>query len=168
MAADQTTEGSETLTVTVQGKTASTTIVDSSITSSISYTITAEQSSVVEGSTVTFVILKTGSLASSTVYFSTLAGTASTRDGDYLGFSDQVLYFGFGINSISVPVSTVADNLIEADETFYGVVYAIPGEQGDFLAGRFLAQSNAITIKDQAAIYTVSVNSSQVSEGSTD
>jgi len=60
IAADQTTEGNETLTVTVQGKTASTTITDTLTTpTTATYSLSANQSSVNEGSDATFTLTTT-------------------------------------------------------------------------------------------------------------
>ena len=83
IAADQLTEGTETLTATVQGQSASVTINDTSTTPAPSYSITATPTSVNEGSSVTFNVATTN-VASGTLLNYTLGGTGVTT-GDVVG-----------------------------------------------------------------------------------
>jgi hypothetical protein len=111
IAADRTTEGNETLTVTVQGKTASTTIKDTSVSDPI-YTITANASSVSEGSSATFLLSTTNVDAGSSVDY-TLSGISAA---DIVGsLSGKTVIGTSGQATISVPIA--ADRTTEGNET---------------------------------------------------
>ncbi len=106
--------------------------------------------SVDEGQTATFTVSVNGAVTSpTTIYFSTLAGTASTGAGDYAGFSDRAITFSpGGPTSQTVTVPTLLDNLVEGDEYFRAVLYKTIGE---FETSTFIATSNYVTLVDKTA-----------------
>jgi V8-like Glu-specific endopeptidase len=112
IAADRTTEGDETLTVTVQGKTASTTIKDTSVSDPI-FTISANVSSVSEGSSATFLLTTTNVAAGSFVAY-TLSGISAA---DIVGgaLSGNAVISSNGQATITVPIAT--DRTTEGNET---------------------------------------------------
>ena len=106
--------------------------------------------SIDEGQTATFTVSVNGAVTSpTTIYFSTLAGTASTGAGDYAGFSDRTITFlPDGSTSQTVTVPTLLDNLVEGDEYFRAVLYKTIGE---FETSTFIATSNYVTLVDKTA-----------------
>ncbi len=115
IAADQTTEGNETLTVTVQGTTASTTVVDTSTTtiSNPTYTLNANQTSVNEGSSATFLLSTSNVAAGSSVAY-TISGISAA---DIVGgaLSGNAVIASNGQATITIPIT--ADATTEGDET---------------------------------------------------
>ena len=111
--ADSTTEGNETLTVTAQGQSASTTINDTSITPVPTYNVNASSASFNEGSTATFT-LSTINVAAGTGVAYTISGVSSA---DVVGgaLSGSVNVRSDGQATISIPIA--ADNLTEGTET---------------------------------------------------
>jgi hypothetical protein len=110
--ADTLTEGAETLTVTAGGKTASTTVNDTS-TGISAYSITASSASVNEGSTATFTLSSTNVAAGTQVAY-TLSGVsaADVQSGALTGTAT------IGANGQAIiTVALVADSLIEGVET---------------------------------------------------
>ena len=120
-------------------------------------------SSVNEGDNASFAVTISGSISSSTtVYFSTLAGSASYGAGDYGYVSDQAVTFtpgGATTQYVSVP--TNSDTLIEGNESFRGGVYSAGGSQ--------LASSGYVTLVDKTTVATPATYSvsgpSSVNEG---
>jgi hypothetical protein len=110
IAADKITDGAETLTVTMQGVSASTSINDTS--KSASYTLTPSASSYDEGSTASF-DLSTTNVTPGTVLNFTLTGVSSA-DIDGGAVSGTVTVDSSGKAKILVPLS--ADKLSEGNE----------------------------------------------------
>jgi hypothetical protein len=113
LVADLTTEGNETLTVTVQGKTASTTVIDTSITPQATYELSALTQSVNEGSIATYRLVTTNVAAGTTLAY-TLAGVnaADLGTGSLKG---SVTVGSNGQATISIPVNP--DQTTEGTET---------------------------------------------------
>ena len=111
--ADSSTEGSETLTVTAQGASASTTINDTSTTPVPTYNVSASSASVDEGATATFT-LSTTNVAAGTVIAYAISGVSSA---DVTGgaLAGTVTVGTNGQATISIPIA--ADNLTEGTET---------------------------------------------------
>ncbi|NDF50564.1 MAG: hypothetical protein EB116_10870, partial [Betaproteobacteria bacterium] len=151
IAADQTTEGTETLTVTAQGKSASTQILDTSQTPAGTYALTAKSSAVNEGGTAEFTVLTTNVSAGTSLSY-TLSGISSS---DIVGgtLSGSVVVASNGQATISLPIA--ADFLTEGDET---LVVTLQG------------QTSSVTIKDTSltppATYLVTARNASVNEGS--
>ena len=114
IAADQTTEGQETLTVTAQGATASIVITDTSVSPS-TFSLIADTPSVNEGLTAIFT-LSTTNVTAGTSFPYTLYGSSITS-GDIVGgqLTGTVIVGLTGKATISVPIS--ADGLTEGSET---------------------------------------------------
>lgn len=72
-----------------------------------------------EGSNIGFVVTRSGlTTGTDTVQYSTADGTA-TDGADYTGVSTaQTLTFNPGVTSVSVPIATLTDNLVEGNESF--------------------------------------------------
>ncbi|NBY55250.1 MAG: calcium-binding protein, partial [Betaproteobacteria bacterium] len=113
IASDQTTEGSETLTVTVVDKSASVLINDTSLSPPPTYQVIASSSSVDEGSIAVFTVETTNVTAGSSLTY-TLSGVSAS---DVVGgsLSGSVVVGANGKASISIPLA--ADQLTEGDET---------------------------------------------------
>jgi hypothetical protein len=112
IAADLTTEGAETLTVTAQGKSASMTVNDTSLSVS-TYSLSAASASVDEGSTATFT-LSTTSVAAGTSLSYTLSGV-SAADITGGALSGTATVNTSGTATILVPIAT--DVTTEGAET---------------------------------------------------
>ena len=115
IAADLTTEGPETLTVTAQGARASVQINDTSVLLVPTYVLSAASPSVNEGSSAVF-SLSTGNVAGGTSVSYTLSGLGITS-GDISGgqLSGSVVVDVGGNARISVPIA--ADGITEGPET---------------------------------------------------
>jgi plastocyanin len=113
IASDQLTEGSETLTVTVQGQTASTVINDTSKTAAATYALISSSSSVNEGSSASFTLDTTNVAAGTSVPY-TLSGVSSS---DIVGgaLTGTATVDSSGRATISVPIAS--DQLTEGSET---------------------------------------------------
>ena len=113
--ADKTTEGSETMTVTVQNASVSTTIQDTSIFEAPTYRLSSNAASVNEGSTATF-LLNTTNVQGGTTLIYTLSGVSGS---DIVGGATSgTVVVGTnanGTSTISVPIA--ADRLTEGAET---------------------------------------------------
>ena len=151
--ADSSTEGSETLTVTAQGASASTTINDTSITPVPTYTVSASSTSFNEGSTATFTLSTTNVAGGTSISYSISGVSASDVTGGSL--SGSVNVGSNGQATISVPL--VADTFTEGNETLTVTV------QG---------QSASTTVVDSSTsplvpTYTLTASAASVNEGST-
>ena len=147
---DSLTEGSETLTVTAGGATASTVVNDTSKTPSATYSISSN-SSVNEGSAATFT-LTTTNVASGTSVPYTISGI-SAADVSGGSLSGNAVVNSSGVATISVTL--LNDSLTEGSETL--IVSA-----GGASASTVIYD----TSKSPSATYSVSENSSSVNEGS--
>jgi Domain of unknown function (DUF4214)/RTX calcium-binding nonapeptide repeat (4 copies) len=113
LAADALTEGSETLTVTAQGQSATITINDTSLTPQGTYALSAATNTINEGSTAAFALTTTNVPAGTNVPYTISGISASDVVGGQLSGSVNI-----GINgqaTISVPLA--ADLLTEGNET---------------------------------------------------
>ena len=115
IAADLTTEGPETLVLTVAGKTAQVVINDTSVAAAATYALAASSSSVNEGSVATFT-LSTTNVPSGTSVPYTLSGTGITA-GDFVSMqlSGSVIVDLAGKAVISLPIAM--DQSTEGPET---------------------------------------------------
>jgi hypothetical protein len=115
IAADLSTEGAETLVLTVAGKTAQVVINDTSLATAPTYTLSSGSSSVNEGSVATFT-LSTTNVPSGTSVSYTLSGTGITG-GDFVNMqlSGSVIVDLVGKSIISIPIAM--DQSTEGPET---------------------------------------------------
>ncbi|NDF50563.1 MAG: hypothetical protein EB116_10865 [Betaproteobacteria bacterium] len=118
LAADLTTEGVETLTVTVQGKTASLQVLDTSLTPAATYAIAAKTSGVDEGSVAEFTISTTNVLAGTSLSYSLSGVSASDIVGGAL--SGSAIVDSMGKATISIPLAL--DLTTEGTETLTATV----------------------------------------------
>jgi hypothetical protein len=150
--ADLLTEGSETLTVTAQGQSASVTINDTSLTPQLaSYALSANSSSTSEGATATFTLSTTSVAAGTAVPYTVTGVSASDVVGGQLSGSVNVGTNGQA--TISVPL--VADLFTEGAETL------------TVTAG---GQAASVTVIDTSTsplipTYSLSASSASVAEG---
>jgi hypothetical protein len=112
IAADVTTEGAETLTVTVQSKTASVTINDTSK-GIATYSINAASASVDEGSIASFTLITTSVAAGTSLSYS--IGGVSSADITGGTLSGVAIVDSSGTATIAIP--TIADSTTEGAET---------------------------------------------------
>jgi len=153
IAADQFTEGNETLTVTAKGQTVSTVLVDTSKTPVPTYSFQSNADSVEEGQTASFT-LTTTNVASGTKVPYSLTGTGITT-ADVLGgaLSGTATVGANGTATISVGL--VADRKTEGNETL------TISSQG---------ASASVTVKDTSLtpppVYRLTAAAASVNEGS--
>jgi len=139
LASDLTTEGNETVTVTVQGQTSSMTVVDASTTPVPTYALAANAGSVNEGSTATFTVTTTNVASGTSLAYMISGVSAADVVGGSLSGTATVGSDGRAV----VSVDLVADRITEGDETLVVLV------QG---------KSATLTIKD-TSINTAPVSS---------
>ena len=165
---DSLTEGSENLVVSAGGSSTSVLINDTSIAATIPATFSVSgPSNVVEGNVANFSISMSGNITvAKTIYFSTLAGTASRAAGDYSLISDYAVTFSpGGLTTQSVAVQTTSDSIVEGTEYFQGVIYAAIG---NFDNANYLSTSNAVSLTDKASVvqtFSLASSNTTVSEG---
>jgi hypothetical protein len=149
---DSLTEGSETLTVTAGGATASTVINDTSKASALpTYSLTATTSSFNEGSTATF-LLNTTNVAAGTSVSYNLSGV-STADLAFGSLNGTTIVANNGQATITVLLAN--DNLTEGTETL------------TVTAGGASASASINDTSKSVATYSLSANSTSVNEGAT-
>jgi hypothetical protein len=152
IAADSLTEGSETLTISLQGKTASILINDTSKAAAVpTYNLASLSSSVNEGSVASFSLITT-SVSPGTSIAYTISGVSSTDVTG--GLSGTATVDVNGLASISVPIA--ADFLTEGAET---------------LTVTAQGKTASVTVNDTSkttliASYALSASNNSVSEGS--
>ena len=112
---DKTTEGSETMTVTVQNASVSTTIQDTSIFEAPTYRLSSNAASVNEGSTATFLLSTTNVPGGSTLIYTLSGVSGSDIVGGATSGTVVVGTNANGTSTISVPIA--ADRLTEGAET---------------------------------------------------
>ncbi len=120
LAADQLTEGAETLTATVQGQTRSVTVNDTSTTPVPTYSLTASASSTSESGVVTFTVVTTN-VAANTVLSYTLSGSGITT-ADIGGASLTGTTTVAANGTASFTVNLTADHANEGAETLTATV----------------------------------------------
>jgi hypothetical protein len=151
LAPDRTTEGQETLTASVQGKTASTLIIDTS--TDPTYAIAANQNSVNEGDTASFTVTTTNVASGTTLNYTITGVSATDITGGSLSGSVQIGTDGRA--QINVPIA--ADKTTEGPET---MIVSLP------LQGR--SASTAIVDFSRAdPTYAIKANQTSVNEGDT-
>jgi len=152
IAADNLTEGAETLTISLQGKTVSILINDTSKAAAVpTYSLAASSATVSEGSVATFTLTTTGVTPGTSVSYTISGVSASDVTG---GLSGVATIDTNGLATISVPVA--ADFLTEGAETL--TVTA----QGKF-ASIEVSDTSKTTL---VASYALSASTNSVSEGS--
>jgi len=152
LAADATTEGAETLTVSVAGKTASATVNDTSIAPVPTYALAADAASVNEGGTATFVLATTNVAAGSSFDYTITGVSAADVTGGKLSGSAIVGADGKAV----ISVGTVADSLTEGAETMTVSV-----------AGKSAAVTVADTSTTPVPTYALAADAASVNEGGT-
>ena len=151
---DALTEGDETLKITVDGRSQSILIKDTSLTPAVpTYAVTASAESVNEGSTVYFT-LATTNVASGTEYSYSLTGIDSV---DVQGGALTGTVKTDGLGQAVIPVTLVEDTLTEGSET---LKISIAGKEA------------SVTVADTSLTpavptYTVTASAESVNEGST-
>jgi hypothetical protein len=113
IALDLSTEGTETLEVTLEGKSASVSIKDTSLTPQAGYALTAQSSSVNEGDVAVFVLSGTNVAAGTTVSYTLSGVTTSDITGGKL--TGSAVLGADGRASISIPIAE--DQSTEGQET---------------------------------------------------
>jgi hypothetical protein len=152
IASDNLTEGTETLTISLQGKTASTVINDTSKAAvTPTYSLVAESSSVNEGSIATFNLITTNVAAGTTISYTLSGVSASDVTG---GLSGTATLDANGLAAISVPMAS--DFLTEGTET---LTVASQGKTASVVV-------NDTSKTALIASYALSASSISVSEGS--
>lgn len=152
IASDNMTEGTETLTISLEGKTASVVINDTSKAAAIpTYNLVAESASVNEGSVAAFNLITTNVAPGTTIIYTLSGVSASDVTG---GLSGTTTVDANGLAAISVPLT--ADFLTEGNETL------TVSSQG---------KSASVLVNDSSksaliASYALSASSISVSEGS--
>jgi len=134
---------------------------------SYNYTITSNAASpataVVEGNKVTFTVTRSGSGTASTVYLSTVDGSAGAAD--YVGFSRQAVTFAANEKIATLQVEVNEDWWLETDEFFTLQLFKNVGDTA-------YASAGSAYIKDKPVAsynYTITSNattSAPVTEGS--
>ena len=159
--ADLVTEGAETFTLTVGGKTASTAIVDTSLTP-VQYTLTPSLPALVEGDTVTYTVVRGDTSAAITLDYNVTGETnggvvtAATPGTDFTPVSGAIS-FAVGQASATFTVTAVSDtNRFEGKE---GIKVTL------FNGGSVVGTSTLLI--DDDAYYAVTAAGTSVNEGST-
>jgi hypothetical protein len=152
IAADNLTEGAETLTISLQGKTASILINDTSKAAAVpTYALAASSATVNEGSVATFTLTTTGVTPGTSVSYTISGVSASDVTG---GLSGVATIDTNGLATISVPVA--ADFLTEGTET---LTVTTQGKTASVLV-------NDTSKTTLIASYALSASTNSVSEGS--
>ena len=161
---DSLTEGTETLTVTAGGASASTQINDTSRSASPTYSISTNWTSTTEGTPIVATLSTTNVVAGTTLYYELSGSGLTTSDFGGLSLTGSSVINSLGQASLTIPLS--ADATTEGNETFV-IQYYID-------SGRSTAAGSAayVTIQDTSKgavtpTYAVSANRSSVNEGST-
>lgn len=141
-------------------------ILDGEIEVDASYDYSVEGTTVSEGDTVSFTIIRNGSSTSSTVYVNTTSYTADATDFDFI--TAKPVNFAVGESIKTVNVQTFGDGLVEGTETFYldvfaSVINAISGE--NFIAWGTGSIEDAVGFVD--VVYDYAVDNTDVIEGET-
>ena len=152
LAADQLTEGDETLTVTSQGKISLVTVSDTSTTPP-TYKLTAISGSVNEGSSATFTVATTNVASGSQLAYILSGSGIDTADIDGASLTGKITVAENGTASFTVNLAT--DHLTEGAETLIATV---------------MNQSASVTVNDisttPAPTYSLTAIPTSVNEGS--
>ena len=163
IANDNLTEGTETLTVTAGGASASTQINDTSKAASPTYSVSTNWTQTTEGTPIVATLSTTNVAAGTTLYYQLSGSGITTADFGGLSLSGSSVINSLGQASLTIPLS--ADVTTEGDETF-SIQYFTD-------SGRSITAGSAayVTILDTSKgavtpTYAVSANNSSVNEGS--
>ena len=163
LANDNLTEGTETLTITAGGASASAQINDTSRSASPTYSISTNWTSTTEGTPIVATLSTTNVAAGTTLYYQLSGSGITSSDFGGLSLSGSSVINSLGQAFLTIPLS--ADTTTEGDETFVIQYYTD--------SGRSTAAGSAafVTILDTSKgavtpTYAVSSNSSSVNEGS--
>jgi hypothetical protein len=125
---------------------------------SFTYSITSDASTqskaAYEGTKVSFTITRSGSGAASTVYLSTVNGSAGTSD--YAGFAQKPVTFAANQTVVVVTVDVLNDTWLEAVEYFKLNLYELQTDATYLASSTAFIQEPVAVVKD----YTYSVSSS--------
>ena len=158
------TEGTETLTVTAGGASASTQINDTSKPAAPTYTLRTNWTSTTEGTPIIATLSTTNVTFGTTLYYQLSGSGINNTDFGGLPLTGSSVINSLGQTTLNIPIS--ADTTTEGDETFV-IQYFTD-------SGRSITAGSAayVTILDTSKgavtpAYAVSANSSSVNEGST-
>lgn len=127
LAADNKTEGAETLTVTAGGKTASTVVNDTS--KALTFTLTATKAEINEGEANTFTVTASEAVAVDTeVTFQLALGTAQLEDFNAGAFNAQKVVIKAGEKTATHSITAITNDGTELTET-YKVTASVAGQQ---------------------------------------
>ena len=164
LANDNLTEGTETLTVTAGGASASAQINDTSRSASPTYSISTNWTSTSEGTPIVVTLSTTNVSAGTTLYYQLSGSGITTSDFGGLSLTGSSVINSSGQASLTIPLS--ADVTTEDDETFVIQYYTDSGRSTSAGSAAY------VTIQDTSKgavtpTYAVSANTSSVNEGST-
>lgn len=145
-------------------------IKDTPVALDYTYTVTssAKDTAVSEGGAITFTITRSTGSSASTVYWGTMAGTASAGDGDYQSLGISALSFSSYETSKTITVNTYADTQTEGDEYFWLNIYDTYNDAVDFNWKSYGISFIADPVVAPSYAYTITSNAgyaSPVSEG---
>ena len=164
LANDNLTEGTETLTVTAGGASASVQINDTSRSASPTYSISTNWTSTSEGTPIVVTLSTTNVSAGTTLYYQLSGSGITTSDFGGLSLTGSSVINSSGKASLTIPLS--ADTTTEGNETFVIQYYTDSGRSTSAGSAAY------VTIQDTSKgavtpTYAVSANTSSVNEGST-
>ena len=164
LANDNLTEGTETLTITAGGASASAQINDTSKAASATYAVSTNWTSTTEGTPIVATLSTTNVSAGTTLYFQLSGSGITTSDFGGLSLTGSSVINSSGQASLTIPLS--ADTTTEGDETFLIQYYT------DSIRSITAGSAAYVTILDTSKgavtpTYAVSANNSSVNEGST-
>ena len=164
LANDNLTEGTETLTVTAGGASASAQINDTSRSASPTYSISTNWTSTSEGTPIVVTLSTTNVSAGTTLYYQLSGSGITTSDFGGLSLTGSSVINSSGQASLTIPLS--ADVTTEDDETFVIQYYTDSGRSTSAGSAAY------VTIQDTSKgavtpTYAVSANTSSVNEGYT-
>ncbi|SVE41694.1 uncharacterized protein METZ01_LOCUS494548, partial [marine metagenome] len=167
---DATTEGSETMTMTVAGQSSSVTIADTSLdpVTDYDYTVTSNASSsspVEEGGQITYTITRSDSGTASTVYVATNASNTATQHVDFTHIASSTLNFASDETVKTVTVDTLTDSVYEeTDENVHLMLFKTEAALADF---DYAAYGTGYIKNTTTLTSSLSSSASSVNEGQT-
>ena len=127
------------------------------------YQIAAAAGAVSEGSPVNFTITRSGSGSVSTVYLSTLSGTAGAAD--YSAFSNKVVTFASYETNKTVNIDTYSDDITEGNENFSLALYTSPDAVTPSAVAVGTLKDSVATPYDYYVISNADTTGKAISEG---
>lgn len=133
---DNLTEGTETLTITAGGASASTQINDTSKAASATYAVSTNWTSTTEGTPITVTLATTNVSAGTTLYYHLSGSGITTSDFGGLSLTGSSVINSSGQATLNIPLS--ADLTTEGDETFLIQYYTDPGRSFNTGSGAYV------------------------------